>query len=89
MYDTAMLNSILKIGNTHKLRTQQYRFIKDMMQNGLLFVIPVVLIFHFKLPSQGPRKAVHFLWKQPVLDEKNNPQQTKLICGLRNKKELY
>ena len=60
-----------------------------MMQNGLPFVIPGVLIFHFKLPSQGPQKAVHFLWKQPVLDEKNNPQQTKLMCGLRNKKELY
>ena len=89
VYDTAMLNSILNVGNTHKLRTQHYRFIQDMMQNGLPFVIPGVLIFHFKLPSQGPHKAVHFLWKQPVLDETNNPQQTKLICGLRNKKGLY
>ena len=61
VYNTAMLNSILNIGNTHKLRTQHYRFIQDMMQNGIPFVIPGVLIFHFKLPSHGPHKAVHFL----------------------------
>ena len=59
------------------------------MHTVLPFVIAGVLIFHFKLLLQGPHKDVHFLWKQPVLDEKYNPQQTKLICGLCNKKELY
>ena len=88
VYDTALLNSILNIGNTHKLRTQHYRFIQDVMQNGLPLVIPGVLILHFKLPSQAPHKAVHFLWKQLVVDEKNNPQQTQLICDLHNKKKL-
>ena len=52
-------------------------------------LFPGFLFFIFKLPSQSPHKAGHFLWKQPVLDEKNNHQQIKLICGLRNKKELY
>ena len=65
---------------------QQYRFFEDMLKNGLPFVIPLVDVCHFKLPSQGPHKAVHFVWKKPRGDEDDDPQQTKLICQLREKK---
>ena len=74
MYEPVMLNSLLNVGTGHKLRTQQYRFIEDMLKNGLPFVIPLVDVCHFKLPSQGPHKAVHFVWKKPRGDEDDDPQ---------------
>ena len=64
-------------------------FFEDMLKNGLPFVIPLVDVCHFKLPSQGPHKAVHFVWKKPRGDEDDTPQQTKLICQLWEKKIYY
>ena len=89
MYEPVMLNSLLNVGTGHKLRTQQYRFFEDMLKNGLPFVIPLVDVCHFKLPSQGPHKAVHFVWKKRRGDEDDDPQQTKLVCQLRKKTYIY
>lgn len=88
-YEPINLNSILDVGTSHKIRSQRYRFLDNMHKNGVPFVLPDVVICHFKLPSQGPHKAVHFLWKKPVDDEATNPNQSKIVCELREKRNIY
>ena len=70
-------------------RVQRCRFINHLLAEGLPFLIHNVTVFHFRLPSEGPHRAIHFLWTQPTTDESNNPQHTKLICDIREKKTKY
>ena len=90
VYDPIDLNLIIPdTAPSQKLRKQRSRFIREMLQNGLPFKIPDVLVFHFRLPSQGSHKAIHFLWKQPFSDKTDNAHQNKLVFDLRNKKEVF
>lgn len=89
IYDPVNINSI-RDSSSHRLRTDHYRFMKNILENGLPFVIPGVKVFHFKLPSQGPHQAVHFFWKQPEEEEvSDTPSQLKLISELRENRDKY
>ena len=52
--------------------------IKTITTKGFLYLVPNSCIYYFKLPSQGPYNAIHFLWKQPE-NENDTPEQLKLI----------
>ena len=41
-------------------------------------------LFHFKLPSQDPYEAVHFIWKQPNTECDNTPELLKLLDSLKS-----
>ena len=49
---------------------------------------PKSSIYYFKLPSQGPHKAVNIFWKQPQ-NEGSTPQQMKLVEELRNNSKSF
>ena len=49
---------------------------------------PKSSIYYFKLPSQGPHKAVNIFWKQPQ-NEDSTPQQMKLVEELRNNSKSF
>ena len=49
---------------------------------------PKSSFYYFKLPSQGPHKAVNIFWKQPQ-NEGSTPQQMKLVEELRNNSKSF
>ena len=57
-----------------------------MLKNGLPFVIPLVDVCHFKLPSQGPHKAIHFVWRKPRGDEDDDPPANKVDLSVEGEK---
>ena len=63
--------------------------IETLIKKGFRYWFPKSSIYYFKLPSQGPHKAVHILWKQPQ-NEDSTPQQMKLVEELcNNSKSFY
>ena len=58
--------------------------INTLFQEGFPYNLPECNLFHFKLPSQGPYEAVHFIWKQPNTECDNTPQQLKLVDSLKS-----
>ena len=59
-----------------------------LIKKGFPYQFPKSSIYYFKLPSQGPHKAVHILWKQPQ-NEDSTPQQMKLVEELRNNSKSF
>ena len=49
---------------------------------------PKSSIYYFKLPSQGPHKAFHILWKQPQ-NKDSTSQQMKLVEEVRNNSKSF
>ena len=64
------------------------RAIETLIKKGFPYRFPKSSIYYFKLPSQGPHKAVHILWKQPQ-NEDSTPQQMKLVEELRNNSKSF
>ena len=63
--------------------------IKTLIKKGFPYRFPKSSIYYFKLPSEGPHKAVHILWKQPQ-NKDSTPQQMKLVEKLcNNSKSFY
>ena len=58
--------------------------INTLFQEGFPYNPPNCNLFHFKLPSQGPYEAVHFIWKQPNSKCDNTPEQLKLVDSLKS-----
>ena len=53
--------------------------IETLIKKSFPYRLPKGSIYYFKLPSQGPHKAVlHVFWKQ-AQNEDSNPQQMKLV----------
>ena len=61
---------------------------KTLIKKGFPYRFPKSSLCYFKLPSQGPHKAVHILWKQPQ-NEDSTPQQMKLVEELRNNSKSF
>ena len=61
----------------------------NLLETGLPFNIQNSKIFHFKLPSIGPHRAVHLLWKQPYNSEDSCPEQLKLVTEIRKDAKTY
>ena len=57
--------------------------IETLIKKGFPYRFPKISIYYFKLPSRGPHKAVHILWKQPQ-HEDSTPQQMRLVEEIRN-----
>ena len=53
--------------------------IHTLFEECFPYNLPNCNLFHFKLPSQGPYEAVHFIWKQPNSECDNAPEQLKLV----------
>ena len=85
-YYAIMISEVLR--GQCKSRSTYCRLIEGLLTNGVPFKIKDATLFHFKLPSQGPHQALHFIWKQPLHDEPHNEHHTKLICELRAKKQV-
>ena len=62
--------------------------IETLIKKGFPYRFPKSSIYYFKLPSQGPHKAVHILWKRPQ-NEDSTPQQMKLVEELRNNSKSF
>ena len=62
--------------------------IKTLIKKDFPYQFPKSSIYYFKLPSQGPHKAVHILWKQPQ-NEDSTPQQMKFVEELRNNSKSF
>ena len=46
-------------------------------------------IYHFRLPSQGPRPAVNFIWKGKKDDHISEEENTKIVVSLCGKQKLF
>ena len=46
-------------------------------------------VFHFRLPSQGPHPAIHFVWKGNGEDENIEQENNRIIVNLRQKRKVY
>ena len=62
--------------------------IETLIKKGFPYRFPKISISYFKLPSQGPHKAVHILWKQSQ-NEDSTPQQIKLVEELPNNSKSF
>ena len=78
VYEPIILNDLVHCS----YRQSFARTIKHLLENGFPFVLTGRSIFHFKLPSMGPHRAVHLIWKQPVDNEDDCPEQLKLITDM-------
>ena len=75
------LRNFLKKSNS---RQSFSNTINTLFQEGFPYNLPNCNLFHFKLPSQGPYEAVHFIWKQPNTECDNTPEQLKLVDSLKS-----
>ena len=80
------LRNFLKKSNS---RQSFSNTINTLFQEGFPYNLPNCNLFHFKLPSQGPYEAVHFIWKQPNTECDNTPEQFKLLDSLKSCKTFY
>ena len=46
-------------------------------------------IYHFRLPLQGPRPVVNFIWKGKKDDHISEEENTKIVVSLRGKQKLF
>ena len=56
VYEPLELNSVFYIGTSNRLKTKQYRLMKEMLQNGLPFVWEVQKL------GWEVQKCLHALW---------------------------
>ena len=61
VYEPIVLNDIVDCS----YRQSFARAIKHLLGNGFPFVLTGCSILHFELPSVGPHRAAHLIWKQP------------------------
>ena len=69
-------------------RQDVHHAIETLIKKGFPSRFPKISISYFKLPSQGPHKAVHILWKQSQ-NEGSTPQQMKLVEELCNNSKSF
>ena len=62
--------------------------IEILIKKDFLYWFPKSSIYYFKLPSQGPHKAIHILWKQFQIED-STPQQMKLVEEIRNNSKSF
>ena len=66
-----------------------HQIIEKILNKEVPFKINDSYLFHFKLPSARPHASVHFVWKQPVGQPVNCPEQVKLITDIRAQAKVY
>ena len=59
VYTPFMISDFLRDRSKH--RSTYCRLIQELLSKGLPFTIRNIKLFHFKLPSQGPYQALHFM----------------------------
>ena len=75
------LRNFLKKSNS---RESFSNTINTLFQEGFPHNLPNCNLFHFKLPSQGPYEAVHFISKQPNTECDDTPEQLKVVDSLKS-----
>jgi DNA-directed RNA polymerase subunit RPC12/RpoP len=72
-----------------KPRNTFHDLIQNILGSGFPHIANNVVVCHFKLHSQGPHPAVHFIWKESKTD-KSFEQRSLLVSNLRrNSKSFY
>ena len=61
--------------------------INKLKKDGFPSVMKNYEIFYFRLPSEGPHSAIHFIWKQPLNDKPK--EQQKLIDKVCRSRNMY
>ena len=64
-----------------------FSIMKSIVDDGF----PVIHkdVYYFRLPSQGPHPAVHFIWKAVKDDANVEKENTKLVVHLREKRKSF
>ena len=60
-----------------------------MKEKGFPYILSDFDIYHYSIPSKGPREAAHFLWKQSKHDIDATPEQRKLISSIHDQEKWF
>ena len=79
----------MKYAKCSDKRQNVHRLINNILETGFPGFDKNIELYHFKLPSRGPNKAVHFIWKQQKEDSAAQERQTCLIHTWRQNSQSY
>ena len=69
-------------------RVAFFNLVKNTVTDGFC-AIKNFDLFYFRLPSQGPHPAVHFIWKADPNDINVDGENTKLVVSLRGEQKTF
>ena len=69
-------------------RVAFFNLVKNIVTDGFC-AIKNFDLFYFRLPSQGPHPAVHFIWKAYPNDINVDGENTKLVVSIRGEQKTF
>ena len=66
-----------------------FKLMKNVKEDGFPVIDKDISVFYFRLPSQGPHPAVHFIWKAYRNDCNIDGENAKLVVHLRAKQKSF
>ena len=85
MYALILINFVTSGCRTEKVLFDSIQF---FLEKGLSYLFKDHEIYYSELPSAGPFHALHYLWKQPINDDRS-PEQSKLKDKLRSTRKGF
>ena len=75
----------MKKGNSR----QSFFSINNLFQEDFSYNLTNFNLFNYKLTSQSPSEAVHFIWKQGNTECDNTPEQLKLVESHKSSSKTF
>ena len=71
VYDPILINFVINGGKSKKVL---FNSVQMLIEKGLPYLFKDHETYYFKLPSVSPFHALHYLWKQPINNDRS-PEQ--------------
>ena len=66
----------------------EFRWLVSKLQEKRFpYILQDFKLYHYSIPSKGPREAVHFVWKQCKSDSEATPEQRKMISSIHEQEK--